>query len=265
MTTHTGHLLAGRTIVLTRTAERNEATRPVLESYGANVICFPTVEIQSPPSWEQADSSIWKLAEYTDICFTSYHGTQLFIERIRHIRPKSLETINTRTLIAIGEKIRRTIESLGFNPLSMLTYTSITEFIESLKLQPLAGRKFLHPTRTKCTNGLKHYFQTRDVPFDEVPVYQLHVPNSVDVDLLRSQLQMKTIDAITFFSSSAVLNFIEMLGTEPLRNTVIAAVSTPTAETLKQAGIEPNIIAHPPTAEGLCTTLSLYFQKQQSL
>lgn len=260
MPTHSVCPLAGRTIVLTRTAERNEETRPVLESYGATVLCFPTIEILDPPSWQPVDNAIWKLAEYTDICFTSYHGIKKFIERIRTIRPKALETLSTRTLLAIGEKARCTLESLGFPLLSMMTYPSVKEFIESLKMQPLTGRKFLHPTGSNTSNDIWMYLNSRGVHYDELSVYRSVVPAGIDIEDFRTKLSMKTIDAITFFSPSAVLNFIDILGAESLSTVAVAAVSNITAEALLQAGIQPSIVAHPPTAEGLCTSLAKYFQ-----
>ncbi len=78
--------LSGKTILVTRSTDASSELRALLESHGASVICFPTIEIVPPDSWEACDAAIWKLAGYDSVCFTSKNAVIQFVERIRFLQ-----------------------------------------------------------------------------------------------------------------------------------------------------------------------------------
>ena len=59
------------------------------------------------------------------------------------------------------------------------------------------------------------------------------------------------IDIATFFSPSSVRNFLEILGVETVQHALIAVIGPTTAEAVKEAGLEVNIVAKQQTAESL--------------
>ena len=92
-------MLSGKTILVTRSKNASAEIQGLLESHGAAVICLPTIEIGEPESWKECDASIWKLAEYDSVCFTSKNAVDKFIQRVRLIRPQALNTLATRNQI----------------------------------------------------------------------------------------------------------------------------------------------------------------------
>ncbi len=254
--------LAGRTIVLTRSAEHNEVTRPLFEARGASVLCFPTIEIHDSPSWDAVDSVLRKLAEFTDVCFTSQYAVKKLVERARAVRPKALETLSTRTLIAVGEKTRLTLESLGF-PLSHMpqpSQSSANGIVEMLRTQSLEGRKFLYPKGNISRDDLSEQLRALGASIEDVVVYQTRVPESTFAETIKQKLQQKEIDVVTFFSPSAVHNCIELIGEEAVSNVVIAAVGNTTADAVTKAGLKVTIRAEQPTAESLVQSIERYYQ-----
>lgn len=255
--------LQGRTIVLTRTPDHNAETRPVFEARGASVLCFPTIAIQDPPSWEEVDAAIWKLADYSDVCFTSQYAVKKFIERARLVRPKALETLSTRTLSAVGEKTRSTLESLGFHVGLVPNHASGAELVARLREEPLENRKFLYPKGSIARDDVPTQLRTLGVTVDEVVVYRTTIPHDADVQTVLQKFTSNEIDIVTFFSPSAVYNCIEMIGTEPLSNVVVGVIGNTTAEAVKKVGLQPTVVACHPTAEGLCQELEAHLQTRQ--
>lgn len=255
--------LQGRTVVLTRTPDHNAETRHIFEAHGASVLCFPTIMIQDPPSWGEVDNALWKLADYTDVCFTSQYAVKKLVERARLVRPKALETLSTRTLFAVGEKTRATLESLGFHGARIPLHASGAELVAAVRTQSLEGKKFLYPKGSIARDDVPAQLRTLGVPVDEIVVYATTIPQHTDVETVLQKFTQKEIDIVTFFSPSAVYNCVEMIGTEPLASVVVGVIGNTTAEAVKKVGLEPTIIASHATAEGLCQALETHFQKQQ--
>ena len=81
----------------------------------------------------------------------------------------------------------------------------------------------------------------------------------------RALLGDERVDAITFTSSSTARGLIEglaALGLDPrvtLRGVALAAIGPITAATLREAGLEPALIAEEYTIPGLTDALAAYF------
>ncbi len=260
MNQQTEQTLQGKRILLTRSAEHNADTRPMFEQRGAEVLCFPSIEIHDPPTWQEVDNAIWKLAEYTDVCFTSQYAVKKLIERARHVRPQALSTLSTRSLITVGEKTRLTLESLGFKVSHTPVSSSAQEVVKLLSTQNLSGRKFLYPKGSIARDELPHFLRSLQVPVDEVTVYHTLLPKDVDTTSLVQKLKRCEIDIVTFFSPSAVFNCVELFGVDALSKTTIAVIGRTTADAVIKSGLNPTIVAEQATSENLCSMIELYFQ-----
>src|SRR5919106_5223966 len=94
--------LAGRTIVVTRAASQASDFVVELESYGANVIVCPTIEITEPESYERLDEAIDHLYGYDWLIFTSANGVEYFTRRLA-TRGVKVEELDEIKVCAIGE------------------------------------------------------------------------------------------------------------------------------------------------------------------
>jgi uroporphyrinogen III methyltransferase/synthase len=86
-----------------------------------------------------------------------------------------------------------------------------------------------------------------------------------NADELIKALEDKTIDVITFTSSSTVKNFKELLPADRFEQLIdgikIASIGPITAETAKELGFEVHIIADIFTIPGLCEAILKYYAK----
>jgi uroporphyrinogen III methyltransferase/synthase len=86
-----------------------------------------------------------------------------------------------------------------------------------------------------------------------------------NADELIKALEDKTIDVITFTSSSTVKNFKELLPADRFAQLIdgvkVASIGPITAETAKELGFEVHIIADIFTIPGLCEAILKYYGK----
>jgi uroporphyrinogen III methyltransferase / synthase len=252
--------LSGKTILVTRSKDSSVELRSLLESREVSVICFPTIEIKNPESWDVCDKAIWKLAEYSSVCFTSKNAVIKFIERIRSIRPQAVDTLATRNIFAVGEKTKRSLESSGFSVLATPKHASAEELTTMLQAHQIKGAKILFPKSNIAREELPKHLRSMGAVVDEIVVYQTIIPEPDNLERIRQMFLENKIDVATFFSPSSILNFTEMIGSEVLAHTAIAVIGPTTAETAQQLGLTVAILAQQATAEGLVEAIENYVQ-----
>ena len=253
-------ILSGKTILITRSKDSSAELRSLLESRKVSVICFPTIEIKDPGSWDGCDKAIWKLAEYSSVCFTSKNAVIKFVERIRVIRPQAVDTLATRTIFAVGEKTKRSLESCGFSVLATPKHASAEELTTLLQEHQIKGAKILFPKSSIAREELPKHLRSMGAEVDEIVVYQTIIPEPDNLERIRQMFLENTIDVATFFSPSSILNFTEMIGSEVLAHTAIAVIGPTTAETAEQLGLTVAILAQQATAEELVEAIENYVQ-----
>lgn len=254
------HPLQNRTILITRSADSNSVLRLLLESRGASVVCFPTIEIKNPDSWDACDKSIWKLSEYSSVCFTSKNTVMKFVERIRSIRPQAVDTLATRNIFAVGEKTKRSLETSGFSVLATPKHPSAEELAELVQAHQIKDAKILFPKSNIARDALPQHLRAMGAEVEEIVVYQTVIPDPDNLEKIRQMLLENKIDAAVFFSPSSILNFSEMIGTEILAHTAIAAIGPTTAETAQQLGLSVAILSQKATTEGLVEAIENHYR-----
>jgi uroporphyrinogen-III synthase len=253
--------LKGKTILITRSKEANAELRLSLESRGAKVVCFPTIEITEPLTWEMCDRAIWKLAEYDGVCFSSKNAVAKFVERIRSIRPQAVDTLATRNIFAIGEKTKRSLESSGFSVLASPQHASAGELASVVQAHQINGAKILFPKSNIAREELPQQLRSMGAIVDEIIVYQTIVPESENLELTRQLFIENNIDVAAFFSPSSIFNFSEMIGVDVFSHASIAVIGSATAEAVQQLGLEASIRAQHATIESLVESIEKYFIK----
>ena len=253
-------ILSGKTILVTRSKDSSTELLSLLESRKVTVICFPTIEIKNPESWDVCDKAIWKLAEYSSVYFTSKNAVIKFVERIRSIRPQAVDTLATRNIFAVGEKTKKSLESCGFSVLATPKHASAEELTTMLQAHQIKGAKVLFPKSNIAREELPKQLRSMGAEVDEIVIYQTIIPESDNLERIRQMFLENKIDVATFFSPSSILNFTEMIGSEVLAHTAIAVIGPTTAETAEQLGLTVAILAQQATAEELVEAIENYVQ-----
>ncbi|RPI05803.1 MAG: uroporphyrinogen-III synthase [Ignavibacteriae bacterium] len=251
--------LSGKTILVTRPKDNNAEIRRMLESLGASVVCLPTIEIVDPDSWDECDASIWKLAEYESVCFTSKNAVEKFVQRVRLLRPQALNTLATRNLYAVGEKTKSTLEATGFSVQVIPQKHSAEHLAQSFYGQNIQGKHFLFPKSNIAREILPSELRSLGAVVDEIVTYKTVIPESENLECVRALLADGKIDILTFFSPSSVRNLVELIGVELLQGRLIAVIGPTTAEAVQEAGLDAAVVAKQQTAAGMVQGIMEYY------
>lgn len=256
--------LTEKTILITRSDEANAELSRVFEQQGARTVSLPAVRFTKPDSWEACDSAIVNLRQYDGILFTSGNSVSFFLKRIQEINIRAQEILRSRVIYAIGAKTRVALQSAGLSVQATPEVASANDMAELFRDTNLAGKRFLFPKSNIARDVLPNSLRSQQALVDEVIVYKNEPPERKELDRVRKALQVGSIDAIVFFSPSAVRNFVQLIGKKHLGDAVVAVIGPTTAEAAEDLGVVVKVIAPHATSESLRDALEQYFVSHKS-
>ena len=253
--------LNNRKIVITRNREQAVGLITALETLGAECILFPTIRISPVADWTKCDKALQKINDYQWIVFSSANGVRYFLERAREIKK---ENFNNKIAV-VGNKTKRELEDLGFKVSLIPDSYSATGLIESFKDENINGARILIPTSEIARDELLVGLQNLGAVVDQIAVYRNDCCLDQSSDLILNAFEQNTIDAVLFFSSSAVECFVKILGPEVCRKfnnskAVIAAIGETTAASAQSAGFKVKIIPEKSLQESMLQAVVDYFR-----
>jgi uroporphyrinogen III methyltransferase/synthase len=253
-------VLAGKTVLITRAREQSGQFATQLRKRGAEVIEFPTIEIVPPLSWRGLDQAIDRLKSYDWIIFTSANGVHFFWQRWREKYKIGLPF--PLKVCAIGPATARPLLekkiSVDFMPKEFIAEAILQGFAE----MAIQGKRMLLARAKKARDILPKGLRKMGAVCDVVEVYRTVRPKRGS-KRLKKLLSEKTIDVITFTSSSTVNHFTELLKKEDiqklLKGIVIACIGPVTAKAAKGLGLKVQIQPKQYTIHALTQAIVDYF------
>ncbi len=253
--------LFGRRVVVTRTREQASVLAEMLKSHGAEVLEFPTIAIQDPPSWEAVDRAIQRLDRYEWIIFTSANGFWRFIGRLEALG-MDIRAMGSARLCAIGSATARALRKFHLRVDRCPAEYTAEGLLEALKESEVRGKRLLIPRALEARDALPQGLQQRGAEVDIAPVYQTVVPVDGSGREMAERLRGGEVDIITFTSSSTVRNFIRMLpGDEAvplLKSVIVACIGPITALMAEEMGIRVDVMSSEHTIPALVRALAEY-------
>ena len=126
----------------------------------------------------------------------------------------------------------------------------------------VTGKKILLPRAKEARPVLPLELKKMGAVVDEVAAYRTHAVKD-NADVLSARLKERTIDMITFTSSSTVKNFHALFPNEDLKDLMqgvtIASIGPVTADTARDLGFDVHIVAESYTIPGLCQAILTHF------
>ena len=104
--------LFGRRIIVTRARAQASDFAEYLESYGAEVIQFPTIETQPIPDNATLDKAIDQLSRYNWVIFTSVNAVEYFYRHLRE-NGKDARSLGNARICAVGPKTVAALDQIG--------------------------------------------------------------------------------------------------------------------------------------------------------
>ena len=253
--------LFGKRVLVTRTRQQASELSRALAAHGADAIELPTIEIVQAYDARAVAVAIEDLrtSGYGWVIFTSANAVDEFM---RHLRAAGLDTraFGRAQIAAMGSGTVRSLATHGLRA-DVAPERHIAEgLLDALSTRVMRGQRVLLPRAEGARPQIVDGLEARGARVDELTLYHSDVPSSPDAEGLR-RLRAGEIDIVTFASSSAVRNLVEMLGGDiaPLRAPTIAAIGPITAQAVRDAGLEVGVTAEEYSIDGLVSALVARF------
>ena len=275
--------LAGKRVVVTRAPEQARELIARLEGYGAEVLLLPTVSFADPADTIILDAALRSLDRIDWIVFTSENAVKFFVKRARALGIDVAELQKQTRIAAVGPGTASAAAAEGLR----VEYVAKKHRGESLaeELRPeLCGKRILLPQSDLAKDDLARMLREfagqvidavayrtvasgAEAPVAGGRIRGTEEPADPAAETL-SGVRKGEVDAISFASPSAFLNFAEMVGAETMRllseSAKIAAIGPTTARAIREDGWNVAIEASEATSHGLADAIAVHFERESS-
>ena len=246
--------LAGMRVVVTRAPDQATDFVGALKFEGAEVVFLPTIAIVDPESWEPLDEALQRLGagEYSWVLFTSVNAVTRALDRLD--AAGAAGSLGRSRIAAVGERTAGALRAAGVEVDLVPDEFTGEHLVRALGQ---GGGRVLLPRVEGGPRRLVVTHETAGWTVDEVPAYRNVVPagDSPQADAAKGG----EYDIVTFFSPSAVRNFVEMVGApEPLglapdsdAGRLVALLGPTTEAEARELGFRVDMMPEDHTASGL--------------
>ncbi len=253
--------LLGKRIVVTRAREQASDLIKRLSDLGAECLEYPTIRVVAPDDAKPLNDAIHKLNTYDWIVFTSVNGVKFFFERLFGLG-RDVRALNRLRTAAIGPVTAEKLFVYGLKSDIIPADYRAEALVEAFRQEDLKDKKILLPRAAGARPVLPDELRTLGAQVDEVTTYRTENVQD-NAKLLIERLNAKTVDLITFTSSSTVKNFKALLPSKNFKDLIagvaVASIGPITTDTAVEAGFEVQITAKSFTIPGLCDAILSYY------
>lgn len=243
--------LAGLRIVVTRAAHQAEELARPLRDLGAEAILLPVIGIAPPADPVRLRTAAQNVVQYDWIVFTSANAVQAFAAEL-----PDQAAMRTTRIAAVGSATRETAEECGFKVAVVPERYVAESLVEAFAGEDIEGRRILIPSAAVTRDVVSIELRRRGARVDVVEAYRNVIPNEA-AERAASVICEPYPDWLTFASSSAVNNLMQLVGTAPLRLIKIATIGPVTSETARRHGLQVAVTASVHTMQGLVDAISV--------
>lgn len=255
--------LMGKRIVVTRAREQASDLVKRLSELGAECLECPTIKVVPPDDLKPLDAAIENISSFDWLVFTSVNGVNFFFERLFE-KNRDARDLNMRTA-CIGPATAKRLFDFGINTDILPESYRAESVVEAFKAEDIKGKKILLPRAGEARPVLPVELRKMGAQVDEVTAYRTNEVHE-NADVLLQRLEEKTIDLVTFTSSSTVKNFKALLPPEKfdhlMKGVTVASIGPITADTARDLGFDVCISAKSFTIPGLCEAILKYYQEK---
>jgi uroporphyrinogen III methyltransferase/synthase len=264
--------LFGKRVVVTRTREQASELVDLLENYGAECLEYPTIALEPVVSYEILDRAIAEIETYHWLLFTSINAVDYFFRRLFEL-DRDVRDLKGPKIGAVGRVTAEALVSRGIRADLLPQEFTGDGLAETLIETGVKDLRILIPRALKARETLPEALGSAGAEVTVAPVYQNVLPQSsagehIQEDL-RSVLQEKSVDMVTFTSSSTVKNFVKLLDVNSpdelqklMTGIAVATIGPITAKTAVQFGLQVDVQPAEYTIPDLVDSIVMYFTSQ---
>lgn len=250
-------------IIITRQRKEARALINFFRSYPVKVINLPMIKIIGPSSWKECDQEINNVNSYNGLIFTSSKAVDYFFKRIE--KKFKINELKKLDIYAVGEKTKNFIEKFGLK-CNQIPEEYSAENLANLIIQcRKAGDKILFPKGNLADDKLEKKLLKKGIKVKSLIVYRNAKPKLTEaikkemINLFNSD----DIKIVSFFSPSAVKNFMEEFGNHSLLNNVhFAVIGKRTEKQLLKYNKRASIKAKKATSEDMGKAIIEFIKKR---
>ena len=253
--------LCGRKIIVTRAAEQAGVFSAMLEMSGATVLECPTIRLVEPESWQLLDLAIRELAGYDWLILTSGNSVRFFFQRLEALGMDARALAGCK-ICAVGPKTAEAFDSFGIRPDLVPTDYKAEGVVDEFSRLDLHGKKILFPRADKAREIIPNELKRMGAHVDSPVAYRNVFPDRLPPEAL-FLLEKRSVDCITFTSSSTVQNLAAMLGEDMLvdllKGVIVASIGPITSKSCRELGLKVDIEPDTHTLDALAAALEVHF------
>ena len=260
-----------KTIAIMRPLNTIEKSITLAESFGFSTIAAPMVEIIDMQD-DAFDCFVNNVIEHKSnfVIFTSVNGFMFTLSKLtKEIQLKFIDGLKSSAVITIGPITKNALmefdikssipDDEDYSSDGLLKYLCKKVMGETIFIaRCFYGSKNLIPQLEKCGATV---FETN--------VYSLGMPNKDVQKKLIQEAVFGNIQIFTFTSSMMVHNFCKQIKNydlnldvkDVLKDSIVAAIGIPTANTLKQYGVTVDVLPSTCTFEAMIKAIKMEIEK----
>jgi uroporphyrinogen-III synthase len=249
--------LAGKIVIVTRAEAQSGEICEALKARGATVRLLPLISFAPPENCEEMDAALRSIESFHWVLFTSANAVQAVERRGEELGICFGSVSKLPHAAAVGPATSDVAEAAGF----AVEYVAVDHSGAGLARElgaELRGKKVLLPRSDRANPDLPAALRKSGAVVTEVVAYRNLPPSTMDRGKVQDGLT-GGVDAILFYSPSAVQNFVELAGREKLATlqgrAVMVAIGPATAAALHGAGIQRIARAADTTTKAVVETL----------
>ena len=213
--------LTGRGIVVTRPIIQAKRFANLIEAGGGRPILFPAIEIHDTESPAVLASALQNLNKFGIAVFVSANAVKAVASRLDLPLPENL------CVAAIGLGTKRELVQLGIIGIVVPESGFDSESLLGLpEMQDVSGKRVVIFRGNGGRNVLGDSLLARGAQVEYVECYRRAKPD-VDVNILFSEWQRGTLDAISVTSVEGLRNLADMLGERGKPNLSVTPLFVP--------------------------------------
>ena len=235
--------LSGRRIIVTRAADQASEFSAMMTSCGATVLECPTIQLIEPSSWDELDAAIGKLKDFDWLVLTSVNAVRFFFQRLSSLGFDA-RALGLCKVCAVGPKTAEAIAEHGIRPDLIPPDYKAESIVSEFSKLDVRGQKILFPRADRAREIIPRDMEQMGAYVTAPVIYRNTFPERLCPETLLA-LEKRSVDCITFTSSSTVLNMAELLGadllTDMLKGVAVASIGPVTSKTCRDLGLKVDI------------------------
>jgi uroporphyrinogen-III synthase len=237
--------LAGRRVLVTRTAQQAGKLSDGLKALGAEPVEVPVLEVRPPDSYEPLDKAIGKLEPsqsshpFDWLILTSANTVQTLAARcsLFHVDVSEIKHLK---VAAVGSTTAEAARKAGFR-VTVVPDSYNSEGVAAALGSSIAGKRVLLARAKVARDVIPDALTAAGALMTVVDAYQIALPDGAR-ELLAEALKVG-VDAATFTSSSSVRNLAEVAREAgvgfPFAGVAGISIGPVTSATMREFGWEP--------------------------